>query len=210
MDMNEENEFMRLALYVQKKYGINLTKKKQLIKGRLNLTIQSMGFSDFTQYVNYILTKATPGDIETMLNKLTTNYTFFMRENSHFEYLQKTILPDLVKNKKNKVLSVWSAGCSTGQEPYTISIVLKEFLGKDAPNWDTRVLATDISQNVLTKAKTGIYTGESLKDVPEIWKRKYFTHTIGTDEYQVSKELKDNVIFRKYNRWTRLVFRIPF
>lgn len=210
MNTKEDNEFMRLAIFIQKKYGINLTKKKELIRGRLNSTLQSMEFNNFSEYVDYILTRATPSDIENMLNKLTTNYTFFMRENSHFEYLQKTILPYLVKTKKNKVLNIWSAGCSTGQEPYTISIVLKEFLGRDASNWDTRVLATDISQNVLTKAKAGIYTGESIKDLPQIWKRKYFDHSPGKDEYEVSKVLKDNVIFRKFNLMDPIGFRLPF
>lgn len=210
MNITDENDFIRLAAYIQKYYGINLTKKKQLIEGRLNSTLQTMGYNSFKDYVNYILTKSTPADIEIMLNKLTTNYTYFMRESIHFDYLKTTILPYLVKNKKNKVLSIWSAGCSTGQEPYTLSIILKEFLGSEASNWDTRVLATDLSQDVLTKAKIGIYPQESLKDVPELWKKKYFTKVPGSTDYEVTKELKDNVIFRKFNLMDPFSFKIPF
>lgn len=206
----EEKDFVRLALYVQKNYGINLTKKKQLIKGRLNSTLMSMGYNNFKDYVDYILTKSTPKDIDVMLNKLTTNYTYFMREKSHFDYLKNTILPYLVQNKKTKVLSIWSAGCSTGQEPYTISIILKEFLGKDAAKWDTRVLATDISQEVLEKAKAGIYKSESLIDMPESWKKKYFVKLAGSDEYEVSKEIKNNVIYKSFNLMEPIKFRIPF
>lgn len=210
MNITDENDFIRLTAYIQKNYGINLTKKKQLIEGRLNLTLQTLGYKSFKEYVDYILTKSTPSDIEIMLNKLTTNYTYFMRENTHFDYLQNTILPSLVKNKKDKVLSIWSAGCSTGQEPYTISIILKEFLGKDASRWDTRVLATDISQDALSKAKLGIYPQESLKDVPENWIKKYFIKVPGSNDYEASKELKDNVIFKKFNLMDPINFKIPF
>jgi len=206
----EEKDFIRLASYVQQNYGINLTKKKQLIKGRLNSTLISMGFDNFKEYVDYILTKSSPKDVDIMLNKLTTNYTYFMREQSHFDYLKNSILPYLVENKRNKVLSIWSAGCSTGQEPYTISIILKEFFGSEASKWDTRVLATDISQDALTKAKAGIYKSESLIDMPESWKKKYFTILPGSNEYEASKELKNNIIFRSFNLMEPIKFKIPF
>ena len=97
MNITNEKDFIRLAEYIQKHYGINLTKKKQLIEGRLNSTLITMGFKSFSEYVDYILTRSTPKDIEIMLNKLTTNYTYFMRENSHFDLLETTILPYLVK-----------------------------------------------------------------------------------------------------------------
>ena len=210
MNTLKENDFVRLYTFIQKKYGINLSKKKQLIEGRLNSTLFSMGFEDFGAYVDYILNQSTEKDIETLLNKLTTNYTYFMREKTHFDYFSHTILPTLVKNKKDKVLSVWSAGCSTGQEPYTLSILIKEFLGKDAPRWDTRVLATDISQKVLLQAQRGVYPAESLKDMPQEWVRKYFTRVGTTDQYEVTPELKANVVFKTFNLMDPIKFRIPF
>ncbi|MDD3394531.1 MAG: protein-glutamate O-methyltransferase CheR [Anaerotignum sp.] len=210
MNTLKENDFVRLYTFIQKKYGINLSKKKQLIEGRLNSTLFSMGFAEYSEYVDYILTKSTEKDIEVLLNKLTTNYTYFMREKAHFDYFSNTILPFLVKNKKDKVLSVWSAGCSTGQEPYTLSILMKEFLGKDASLWDTRVLATDISQKVLVQAQKGVYPKESLKDMPSEWVHKYFNRVANTDEYEVTPQLKANVIFKPFNLMDPIKFKIPF
>lgn len=210
MNTLKESDFVRLYTFVQKKYGINLSKKKQLIEGRLNATILAMGFQDFSEYVDYMLAKSTDKDIEVLLNRLTTNYTYFMREKVNFDFFSNTILPNLVKTKKNKVLSVWSAGCSSGQEPYTLSILMKEFLGREASHWDTRILATDISQNALQQAQAGVYTAESLKDVPATWLSKYFTPRAGTDEYEVTKELKANVIFKTFNLMDPIKFKIPF
>jgi len=134
---------------MKKNYGIDLSKKMQLIMGRLSNTIISMGYTSFTDYVDHILSSKNQADLEIMLNKLTTNYTYFMREEAHFNFFRDTVLPYLISTKKNKVLSIWSAGCSSGEEPYTISMIIKDTLGAQAALWDTRVLATDISQNAL-------------------------------------------------------------
>lgn len=205
-----QNDFLKLVNFVQKNYGINLSKKKQLIEGRLSNTIMAMGYTDFSQYINYLLTTTNKADIETMLNKLTTNYTFFMREKTHFDYFRDTILPYLVSTKKNKVLSIWSAGCSSGEEPYTISMILKDFLGSSASLWDSRVLATDISQNVLAKAQKAVYEEESLKDISDAWKRSYFVKTPGTTQYSVAPVIKSNVIFRTFNLMDPIRFRLQF
>ncbi|KXL52074.1 chemotaxis protein methyltransferase cher2 [Anaerotignum neopropionicum] len=210
MNNLKENDFVRLYTFIQNNYGINLSKKKQLIEGRLNSTIFAMGFTDFSEYVDFILTKSTKQDIDLLLNKLTTNYTYFMREKAHFDYFSQNILPHLVNTKKDKVLSVWSAGCSTGQEPYTLSILMKEFLGKDAPRWDTRVLATDISQKVLLQAQNGVYPQDSFKDMPSEWIRKYFNRVDNTDQYEVTSALKSNVIFKPFNLMDPIQFKIPF
>ena len=105
-----------------------------------------------------------------MLNKLTTNYTYFLREEAHFQFLQNTVLPDLAKkHARDKTLSIWSAGCSSGEEPYTISMYLKEFFGSQANSWDTRILATDISQQILNKARNPVYREESLERLSSSW-----------------------------------------
>lgn len=204
-----QNDFLRLVNYIQKNYGINLTKKKQLIEGRLSNTILDMGFTNFTDYINHIM-NGNPADIEVMLNKLTTNYTYFMRERAHFDLFKNTILPYLVSVKKNKVLSVWSAGCSSGQEPYTISMIMKEFLGNSASQWDTRVLATDISQNALSSAMKAEYDIQSLQDIPEHWKSSYFVKSAKPDTYTVSPSIKSNVIFRTFNLMDPIKFKLQF
>ena len=159
-------DFVKLINFVHKNFGIDLSKKKQLIQSRLQSTLVSKGYTNFTQYVDYITKTKNKADIEIMMNKLTTNYTYFLREKEHFDFFQNTILPYLVSTKKNKTLSIWSAGCSSGEEPYTISMYIKDFLGSQASMWDTRVLATDISMNVLSTAQKGEYDIEALKNLP--------------------------------------------
>ena len=203
-------DFTRLVKFMKSNYGIDLTKKRQLITGRLSGTIMSMGFSSFTEYVDYLLTKKNPQDIETLINKLTTNYTFFMREESHFDFFKNTILPWLEQTKKQRVLSIWSAGCSSGQEPYTISMILKEYFGSRASSWDTRVLATDISQKVLGIAQEGLYDEESLQNLPSGWLQKYFRKAKERGYYMVAPEIKSNVIFRTFNLMDPIRFRLKF
>ena len=206
-----EKDFNKLVAFVQHDYGIDLSKKKQLIQSRLQNTLNSKGFSGFTQYVDYITTTKNHNDIENMLNKLTTNYTYFLREREHFDFFKDIILPYLVSTKKNKSLSIWSAGCSSGEEPYTISMFIKDFLGQQASAWDTRILATDISTDVLSIAMKGEYDVKSLRDVPDSWKKRFFRPVRGdADKVVVSDELKKNVIFRTFNLMGPIQFKIPF
>ncbi len=206
-----EQDFRRLVDFIKGRYGINLSQKRQLIIGRLSNSVLTMGYSSFSEYIDNILSQKNPQDIEFMLNKLTTNYTFFMRESAHFDYFRKTVLPYLEKTKgSNRVLSIWSAGCSSGQEPYTLSMIMKEYFGANAANWDTRVLATDISQNALKAAMEGIYDEESLSDLPADWKRKYFRPTKEPGVFQVGDILKSNVIFKTFNLMEPIRFRLKF
>lgn len=205
-----QNDFLRLVTFMKSNYGIDLSKKKQLIMGRLSNTIVAKGFTGFPDYIDHIINRAPADDLGEMINRLTTNYTYFMREKTHFDFLRDTILPYLVETKKDRVLSIWSAGCSSGQEPYTISMVIKEFLGSQASSWDTRVLATDISQNALKAAQEAVYDTESLSNLPDSWKRKYFTKTSQPEIMSVSPELKSNVIFRTFNLMEPIKFRLKF
>lgn len=205
-----KQDFTRLVTFMKEHYGIDLSKKQQLITGRLSSTVTGKGFSSFTEYVDHILKERDPHDIEILINKLTTNYTFFMREKTHFDFFRETILPWLEQTRKNKVLSIWSAGCSSGQEPYTISMILKEYFGQNAKAWDTRVLATDISQNVLGEAQTARYDDESLAELPKGWKQKYFRKTTEAGIYEVAPEIKSNVIFRTFNLMDPIRFRLKF
>ena len=206
----QEKDFQRLITFVKNNYGINLSQKRQLIIGRLSNSVVSMGFSTFTEYIDHILNDKNPQDIELMLNKLTTTYTLFLRESAHFDYFNQTVLPYLEKTKKNHVLSIWSAGCSSGQEPYTLSMYLKEYFDHKPGNWDTRILATDISQNALKAASQGIYDEESLKALPSEWKRKYFKKTPEAGVYQVSEALRGNVIYRTFNLMDPIRFKLKF
>ena len=205
-----EADFHRMYVYIQKHYGIDLSKKKQLIVSRLSNTLAKMGYTDFTRYVDDLVSSRRPEMVTDMLNKLTTNYTYFMREEEHFNYLYQTILPDLAKkHAHDKVLSIWSAGCSSGEEPYTISMYLKDFFGSQASAWDTRILATDISQSILDTAQHPSYHEESLARVPSSWKHKYFVKN-GSGSYTIAPVIRENVIFRPFNLMDSIQFKRPF
>lgn len=201
-------DFSRLTKFMQSQYGINLTQKRQLITSRLSTTLQAKGYDGFTPFIDDLLRNGSKDDMELLLNKLTTNYTYFMREKEHYDFFQKVILPELVKkHEKDKVLAIWSAGCSSGEEPYNISMYIKEYLGSQANKWDTRLLATDISQRALALAKEGKYSLPD--DVPDAWKRRYFTKE--SDEvYRVTPEIRSNVLFRTFNLMDPIRFKLKF
>lgn len=205
-----EQDFQRLYKYIQKHYGIDLSKKKQLIVSRLSHTLSAKGYKSFTAYVDEILSGKDPDMVTAMLNKLTTNYTYFQREEDHFKYLWDVVLPDLArKHARDKVLSIWSAGCSSGQEPYNISMYLMEYFGAQASQWDTRVLATDISQKILDEARRAEYPAESMEPLPPTWRSKYFTR-LGNDKCTVAPVIKKNVIFRPFNLMDQITFKKKF
>lgn len=205
----EQKDFVKLTEFIINNYGINLKAKKVLIEGRLSNYLAAEGYTSFEAYVDHIVTSKNPEDIEIMLNKLTTNHTFFMREESHFNFLHDTILPYVEQaNGKKQSIAIWSAGCSSGEEPYTLSIVMKEYFKNKPGRWDTRLLASDISQNALGKATKGFYDEESLKALPAPWKSAYFTKKDGG--YQVTPELRKNVIFRTFNLMDPIRFKSKF
>ena len=170
----KENEFQAITAYVYDNYGVDLRKKKHLIEGRLSHHISTLGFANFMDYLDFVKTDKKTDEISTLINKLTTNHTYFLRENEHFEFYKKTVLPWIENTLKSKDLRVWSAGCSSGQEPYTLAMITRDYLGTKLSSWDSTILASDISEKVLTTAKKGVYSKEELSKVPNEWLRKYF------------------------------------
>lgn len=202
-------DFERLTRFIKSNYGIDLTKKRQLITSRLSSTLQAKGFDSFTPFVDTVVNKKDEGDISLLLDKVTTNYTFFMREQDHFEFFLKNILPQVVqRHQGDKSIAIWSAGCSTGEEPYNISMYLMDYLGGQAAQWDTRILATDISQRALTAAQSATY--ELPDTVPETWRKQYFVKKAGTEHWNVAPKIKSNVLFQRFNLMDPIRFRRPF
>lgn len=192
-----DSEFLEFVEYMQKNYGIDLSKKKILIEGRLSNLIARKGMSSFGEFLDSIK-KNNKEELTLLINKLTTNYTFFYREESHFKYLREVILPYEENNNKSKTINIWSAGCSSGEEPYTIAMVINDYFKFSANKWKVQILATDISENVLSKAREGIYSGDSIKSLPESYKKRYFVK-IDDGFYQVSPEIKSQVTFKVFN-----------
>lgn len=198
--MIKDEEFYRIATHMKQRYGIDLTQKKVIVNGRLENYIKRGGWNSFDEFMNAVEEDKTGNQEKMLVNFLTTNHTYFMREFEHFDFFRETVLPWLrSKESARRDLRIWCGAASSGEEPYMIAMVLSDFFGVDKKNWDTKVLATDISTKVLQKAIAGVYTGEQLKSVPEQWKKKFFKPVMGGSQYQVKPELKEEVIFRQFN-----------
>lgn len=199
-------EFNRLVGYVHENYGIDLSRKRVMIQGRLSNLLASRGFTDYSSFLNMVFSDKSGTEVVNLMNRLTTNHTYFLREPEHYEFLRNTFLPALEKKKKNKIIYLWSAACSSGEEPYTNEIELLEYFGANAKQWDTKILATDISTRVLAKAQQGIYHKDSMKNLSEDVKRKYFT-SVGNDCFQVKDEVRKLVVFKVFNLMETIPFR---
>ena len=201
-----EDEFGQMATLMKETYGINLTQKKNLISGRLQNHLHKSNYDSFSDFYKDILTDKTGEALTVLLNKLTTNHTYFMREMEHFDFFKSTVLPFILETEKNKDMRIWSAGCSSGEEPYMIAMILADHFGANKAGWDTSILATDISDRVLSMAADGKYMSEDLNVLPDMWRRKYFAKSDG-DREQISANIRNNVIFKKFNLMTKT---LPF
>lgn len=194
-----KNEFTQLAEYIERNYGIHLKEeKKTLIISRLHNELVKSNCKNFTQYFEYVRSDKTGKALTELINRITTNHTFFMREAEHFYYFRDKVLPYLSTTVKNRDLRVWSAGCSSGQEPYTLAMIMDDYFNQDKPSWNTQILATDISTKVLHEALEGIYGEDEIASIPAKWKINYF-QKLDNGSYMVTDKIKKEVIFRKFN-----------
>ena len=192
-------EFRLLAEFIHTRTGIHLKEEKQsLLSGRLQNTLQERGMSSFSEYYHFLKRNANGNEIALLVDKITTNHTFFMRETGHFTFFQSKVLPDLIRAGGQRDLRVWSAGCSSGEEPYTLSMIIDEYFGGNKNGWNTQLLATDICNTVLDKARSGEYTAEAIKDIPEHWKTRYFRKN-NERHYGVTPHIQKEVLFRRFN-----------
>lgn len=194
----KDSEFRELTSYIKNNYGINLSQKRNLIEGRLSNMLIEKGFTNFLEYIQYIFADPTKMEITSLINKITTNHTFFMRETDHFTYFANKVLPYLQATNKQKDLRVWSAGCSSGEEPYTLAMIMADYFGEEKKIWNTQLLATDISVKVLDLAEKGAYPLEVLQELPGNWRANYFKR-VNKDVYQIDDKIKKDVIFRIFN-----------
>ncbi len=199
--INQE-EFKRLSKIIYNNFGINLTeKKKLLIESRLSSTIKAKNLSSFTEYINYLEKQKDQMSLIELVDKISTNHTYFFREANHFEFLEKKILPKIIKRMTEsgeREIRMWSAGCSSGEEAYTIAMILNEYINKNNIKCKVKILATDISITVLKEAKEGIYPEERIKTLPDKLKTKYL-NKLENDKFIVKDVLKEMTVFRKLN-----------
>jgi len=183
--------------------GVNLTEaKRSLMVSRLSKRLKTLGLSSFKEYIMRL--QENPEEMEVLANLLTTNVTYFFREPHHFDFLKEEVLSSIKEQAETELRSPkvkgWSAGCSTGEEAYSIAIVLSEYLG-NSKDWDFRILASDINTQVLQEASQGIYLKEKLGNVSPSLLRRYFKAGTGENEglFKIKDFLKNKVIFTRIN-----------
>lgn len=171
----DDQSFARLSSYVTQQYGIKLPEgKRSMLESRLNKKVKSLGMVRYKEFLDHIFSdEGKQTDLFDVIDLITTNKTDFFREPAHFSYLAGEFLPEYTSQLGNKNLKIWSAGCSTGEEPYTLIMVLEEFK-KRFPEVTYQLLATDISFRVIQTAFSGMYTMDRLLAVSQELKKKYF------------------------------------
>jgi chemotaxis protein methyltransferase CheR len=195
--------FQKFSDLVYEKTGIFLKpEKKELLNARLGKRLRATGITSFKQYYEYVINDRSGDELVHLIDSVSTNFTSFFRENSHFEILSSTVLPAFVKEGrgKNKEILLWSSASSSGEEPYTMAMVVEDFVSRH-PGMRYRIMATDISTRVLAQAKRGVYADERVIKVPKPFLKKYFQKGVGnSDGYvKVKDELQRMVHFDRFN-----------
>jgi chemotaxis protein methyltransferase CheR len=208
-----DSQFRDVATLVQAACGIHLHDgKKELVKGRLSKRLRHLGFHSFQEYIGYLRKDSSGAEITAMLDAISTNQTSFFREAEHFAYLADKVLPGVVsRNAGSKRLRIWSAGCSSGEEPYSIAITMCESIA-NLSAWDARILATDISTRVLAHAAQGVYDAERVQSVVPKLRNRHFNSTGAHSErrYEAKSNLKSMIQFARLNLMERWPMKGPF
>ncbi len=173
--------------------------KEQLIKARLGKRMRHHGIESLADYCDFLRTQADEDEFTRVVDALTTNFTNFLREEDHFQFMVQKALPAVLA-KRQRRFQVWSAASSSGEEPYSIAMYLAEHF-PPAQHWDWRITASDISTKVLAVAERGVYAEERVQAIPHEWLRKYFQKGVGkwTGYYRVKSALLERVAFSQVN-----------
>jgi len=201
LELSEE-QFRKISDLVYDYCGINLHDgKRELVRARLAKRLRTLKLRSFDDYLEYALKDPTGQEFTNLIDSLSTNLTSFFREEKHFEYLRQHFYPALIERKQaagRQRIRIWSAGCSSGEEPYSIAISLLEALeGKG--RWDVKILATDISTQVLARAKEGIYEAARVAPLSAAQKQRFLISRDNGREYQVAPAVRSLVSFARLN-----------
>ncbi len=201
------SQFRRLSELLHRLTGIHLQPgKEQLVKARLWKRIHALGLRGFEDYLALVESGRDPGELSTMVDALSTNKTSFFREPAHFEFLRERLREPA---RARGPVRIWSAGCSSGEEPYTIAMVVAESLLETGPR-DVRVLATDVSTRVLAHARAGVYPEPALEDVSTARRRRFFTTAGAAGGWRVDAGLRGLIRFAHLNLMGDWPMRGPF
>lgn len=211
----KDSEFQRFSRYVYDKCGINLHGgKKELLKARLGKILRQRNFHSFRAYYDQVVNDKSGYELTLLLNSISTNLTYFFREPEHFDFLRARALPELIETKassRDNSLRLWSAGCSSGEEAYSIAITVSEAV-YGMKKWQIEIYATDLSTKVLATANAGIYEEEKVHNIPFDLKRRYFQK--GSNKwkgyFRVKKGIRDMISFKRLNFMEKFLFKDPF
>ena len=204
--MSYEN-FLHIREVAHRITGITLSDHKQnMIYGRLARRLRALNLTSFDDYCK-LLVDDTP-EVNEFINAITTNLTAFFREKHHFDFLKNTALPRLLRNNvRSKRLRIWSAGCSTGEEPYSIAMTLAACSG--FAHWDAKILATDLDSNVVAKGQAGIYQEDRCTGIPDEYTR-YLKRNPSTGEIKVRESVQKSIAFKQLNLLHSWPMKGPF
>jgi len=194
----KKDDFVFLQGLIYKKTGIVIgDHKKEMIYRRLSKRMRDLDIDSLDDYCN-ILRSSSEQEMNNFINAVTTNLTSFFRENHHFDFLKNDFIPDFI-SKGEQRFRIWSSACSTGEEPYSIAMIMREAFGEKIKRIDTKLLATDLDTQVIQTAKKGIYNEDRLKDLPSSIKSKWFSESSVPGKYSVQPSLKELITFNKLN-----------
>ena len=206
-----EDDFKFIKDIVYKESGIHLSDIKQdMVYSRLARRLRALNLKRFDDYCRYVEDNFA-AEIGHTINAITTNLTHFFREEHHFDMLKGTIIPELLKNKpRGKRLRIWSAGCSTGEEPYSIAMCLKDTLPK-SNDWDAKILASDLDTTVIEKCRSGIYDVKRVDPIEDKSVKRWFRPQDATGKnVVVDDELKQMITFKQLNLMDPWPVKGPF
>ena len=204
------NDFQAIARKVRERTGIVLgAAKRNLVYGRLGRRLRTLGFDSFTDYLALLDGPDAEAEHSVMINAITTNLTGFFREPHHFETLAKEAIPELVKSpNQGRRLRIWSAGCSSGEEPYTIAMTVLRAL-PSRHHWDALILATDIDTDMIAASRAGLYSADKATPIPAELRRRYVSQ-VDSDTVEMADELKQMIRFKPLNLLERWPMRGKF
>jgi chemotaxis protein methyltransferase CheR len=201
------DDFNALRALVHRVTGISLAEnKRNLVYGRLSRRLRALRLGSFAAYRQLLESDPEGAEMVEFVNAITTNLTSFFRENHHFEYLREKRLAPLASAKPGQRFRIWSAGCSTGEEPYSIAMSVCEMVGEN-PRVDLKVLATDLDSDVLNRAKSGVYSADNVKGISPTLLAKYFEAK--QDKYQVKHAVSRFITFKQLNLMHEMPMRGP-
>ena len=182
-------EFDHIRKLAHQKFGLNLhSGKEAMVTARLSRALRRHNFRSFREYYEFVQGDRTGRALQELIDALTTNFTNFLREPSHFHFLTNTVVPQLRHQPR---IEFWSAACSSGEEPYSIALTMLDALGEEALH-KVRILATDICVDVLEKTREGVYAAERLAGLPPAWLQRYFEPVAGSrgSAFRVKTEVR--------------------